>query len=1024
MRIRQLKLEVAVLLAAVMTCSAPASAGMSALTVSAAAKAQVRLNVESKTLKVGQKGYKLKLVNNNQKWKIQKVTTTKASVCKPYGRKNTYVLLKGKKEGTAAIRVKAVRTVTKNGKKTTKSKWLSCKVRVKQKAPDTAETVNGDVTVSNQTQLENALKNAETRTLRLQTEAADTFTIPKAEYKDITLTVDAPNADVVNNGTFQSISVLAIKDSTWLENAVGNIFNVLAKAARFVVQPGADVGGITFSQAGAKVSLEVNGNVNSVSFTAPDTDAKVSVAQGSNVSSVSVAEDAQSIKVDMDVDGSIGNMQLTAPDTEIKMAVAKSGTVNDFSMSAQAKSSKADLTIDGQIGNVSFAAPQADIKVAVSEDGAVSKVDVDAAADSAKVSLDVKGSVSDVSLDAEKADVSLAIDDDGKVGNVAVSKEMNLAMSGTAKASIAVKVSAAAKITASIGIALESSAGVSLVLEKGAEGSSVKITGNLAAVEISIENKTEQNVAVSTPNANYTVSKESSRDITVNAPSTSGGSSFGSSSLGGSSSGGSSSSDSSSGSSSSGGSSSGGSDSTENQTPEAAKGIVLDHTDFTMKLGQEETIHVSVEPEASGRLENIEWAHDSQQIITYSDTESMRTDTVKVKANQIGITVISVTADLYGPEENSALIQPNQTKTIIVTVTEDGNPRPEPAVKLTLTPDPSSITTMYTSTITPELTDGASIYFPQWIICGRSIIEAPNVAGDGNACIVRGEKKGRGTVTLVATVTLADGTETTVAETTEIEVTDDNEVTDPENAEFSMQLSGIGYIVPLMQGETYQLKVNAPSAYGLKITKIKWTSSDNTVVQIQPDSDTVEQTDENKTLSIQALKQGYSTLTAVITYTAGAETFEKTISEKIPVLEKMPEINVQAEIVTGDAVVDLLNPNVSCPEYGFTIFLYESNINDHIQLEDRNGNDRLLDWIINSIQYGYIYRLLYEEDVAKDPLTYKIPISTDYLIYFPGLSELYTLYANLNVTISDSWNTIEATVSDMSWIYSNPRQNN
>ena len=162
MRIRQLKLEVAVLLAAVMTCSAPASTGMFALTASAAAKAQVRLNVESKTLKAGQKGYKLKLVNNKQKWKIQKVTTTKASVCKPYGRKNTYVLLKGKNKGTATIRVKAVRMVTKNGKKTAKSKWLSCKVHVKQKAPDTKvpdtpEAVNGDVTVSNQAQLESAL---------------------------------------------------------------------------------------------------------------------------------------------------------------------------------------------------------------------------------------------------------------------------------------------------------------------------------------------------------------------------------------------------------------------------------------------------------------------------------------------------------------------------------------------------------------------------------------------------------------------------------------------------------------------------------------------------------------------------------------------------------------------------------------------------------------------------------------------------------------------------------------------------
>ena len=161
MSIKQLKLEVALVLAIVMVCSAPAS-GMFALTASAAAKAQIRLNVESKTLKAGQKGYKLKLVNNKQKWKIRKVTTTKASVCKPYGRKNTYVLLKGKNKGTATIRVKAVRTVTKNGKKTTKSKWLSCKVRVKQKAsdtkvPDTPEAVDGDVTVSNQAQLESAL---------------------------------------------------------------------------------------------------------------------------------------------------------------------------------------------------------------------------------------------------------------------------------------------------------------------------------------------------------------------------------------------------------------------------------------------------------------------------------------------------------------------------------------------------------------------------------------------------------------------------------------------------------------------------------------------------------------------------------------------------------------------------------------------------------------------------------------------------------------------------------------------------
>ncbi len=166
MRIRRLKMEAAVLLAFILSCSTAMAQCVPVLAASAAAQKQLELNVKSKTLKTGQKDYKLKLVNNKQGWKIKKVTTTNAEVCKPYGKKKTYVLLKGKKKGTAAIRVKVVRTVTKNGKKTVKSKWLSCKVRVKQPAADTPEAVS-DVTVSNQAQLEKALKNAETRTLLL-----------------------------------------------------------------------------------------------------------------------------------------------------------------------------------------------------------------------------------------------------------------------------------------------------------------------------------------------------------------------------------------------------------------------------------------------------------------------------------------------------------------------------------------------------------------------------------------------------------------------------------------------------------------------------------------------------------------------------------------------------------------------------------------------------------------------------------------------------------------------------------------
>lgn len=829
MKIRKLKLEAALLLAAVMACSAPASTGTLTLTASAATGTQVKLNVKSKTLKAGQKDYKLKLVNNKQKWKIKKATSTKASVCKPYGRKNTYVLLKGQKKGDATIRVKIARTVTKNGKKATKSKWLSCKVRVKkaaaETAPDKTESVNGDATATDQAQLEAALKNPGTKTLRLQTEAADTFTIPKADYKDIELTVDAPNADVVNNGTFKSISVLAIKDSTWFENAVGNLLNVFAKSSRIVVQQGA--------------------SVNDISFASPDAQAKVSIAQGSFVKNIFVPQDAQRAKMDVDVSGSVENIQLAAPDADVKMAVA--------------------------------------------ENGAVNKVSMDDTAGSAKVGLDVKGTVSNVLLDAPNADVSFAVNDNGKVDGVTVSKEMNVAVSGTAKSAVALKVSAAAKITAFTGIALESSANVSIVLEKGAEGSSIKITGNLATIEVNVENKTGQGISVNTPNGNYTVSEGSSKDITVDAPSSSGNSS----SSGGSSSGGSSFGGSSSGGSSSGGSSSGGSSSGDQTTPPT--GIMLDHTDFTMKLGQEDTLCVSTNPKGAGRLENILWdgGHDTVTITPSFDWETR--DTLKLKANAVGITYITVSADVYGTEKNSALLLPNQSKTIVVTVTEDGN-APESAAKIKLTPMAASIDVGETTAVTAEIESpqDATIYVTEWRYSSAAL--DPVDSGLPWEFQVRGRAKGKGTVTAIVTVNLADGTQTKVAQTVEIEVTDKN-APDPEGVSPYYWLNAQS-VTPIEVGKKCHLSLQYDSSryYGLKITKVEWTLSDESILRI----------DEKRLSEIDftSLKAGECTLTADITFTTGPKTFTKQVSEKI-LVRNLPKIACSASVTSGAALNSL-----------------------------------------------------------------------------------------------------------------------
>ena len=579
MKIRQLKMKAAVLLAFIVSCSTATAPCVPALEAPAAAQKQVKLNVSSKTLKAGQKGYKLRLVNNQQGWKIKKVTTTDAAVCKPYGKKKTYVLLKGKGKGSAVIRVKVTRTVLKNGKKTAKSRQLSCRVRVKAaaaKAPDTEQAQKEDVTVSSQKQLEAALKNTAVKTLRFQTEAEDAFTIPKADYSGIDLIVDAPNADMENNGTFKSVSVQAIRDSTWLENASGNFLNIFAKTARIVVSKGASVSGIAFAQTGAKVALEVNGTVNGVSFQSPDTDAKVSVSQGSSLGNISAGEAAQRAKLDIDVSGSVGDVKL--------------------------------------------AAPQSDMNIAVADGGTAGSVSLDAAAESARADMDIKGTVSDVSLDAPKADVKMAVDEKGKVNSVTVSKEMNIALSGSAKTAIPLKVSASATITASVNVALDSSAGLKLVLEKGSEGSSVKVSGNTAAVSLSVQNRTEINITVHTSAGNITVIKNSSRDITVSAPSASGSSSSGGSSSGSSSSGGSSSGGSSSGGSSSGGSSSGDSESEDNKTDAEPKGITVDRTCLTMKKGEEQEIYFSADPKEAGRLydfDTIQYTGNAKRAYIY-----------------------------------------------------------------------------------------------------------------------------------------------------------------------------------------------------------------------------------------------------------------------------------------------------------------------------------------------------------------------------------------------------------------------
>lgn len=128
-------------------------------------------------------------------------------------------------------------------------------------------------TVSTQAQLEKALKDSKLDKIVLKTDKEAAFKIPAGEYKKVELVVDAPNADVENEGVFKSVRIKNIKPSTWKEKAKGNNLVVTAKNARVVVEKGASVGKITLTADEAKVAVEVNGKVESVVV-----DAKAEVA--------------------------------------------------------------------------------------------------------------------------------------------------------------------------------------------------------------------------------------------------------------------------------------------------------------------------------------------------------------------------------------------------------------------------------------------------------------------------------------------------------------------------------------------------------------------------------------------------------------------------------------------------------------------------------------------------------------------------------------------------------------------------
>ena len=107
-----------------------------------------------------------------------------------------------------------------------------------------------------QKQLDLALKNKKVTNILFTTDAEKTFTLKEGRYLYKTITIDAPNADIVNEARFQQINVEQIKGSTFFEKAVGNRFHITAPNASFHVAKGAEVSKLVFQPKNITVTVE------------------------------------------------------------------------------------------------------------------------------------------------------------------------------------------------------------------------------------------------------------------------------------------------------------------------------------------------------------------------------------------------------------------------------------------------------------------------------------------------------------------------------------------------------------------------------------------------------------------------------------------------------------------------------------------------------------------------------------------------------------------------------------------------
>ena len=240
---------------------------------------------------------------------------------------------------------------------TASSQWYTINVE---------EKVN-EAVVKTQTQLDDALSNKDVTLITISTNEAIKFDISQGDYSTKSIFVNAPNADMDNKGTFKRIVVQAIKDSTWIEYADGNIIYLDDSVASIVIDKDSVVKEIIIDRSDSTMNIIADGNVEKITVLQP--------------SLVNLSGKSKNIEVTVEDTAADSNLSSSIPlklnlnaDTTVDLKEGAEGTTLNKSDKAVEVSVKNDTKGEVQIStnNVAEYVVKAGESAVITDDGKTS----------------------------------------------------------------------------------------------------------------------------------------------------------------------------------------------------------------------------------------------------------------------------------------------------------------------------------------------------------------------------------------------------------------------------------------------------------------------------------------------------------------------------------------------------------------------------------------------------------------------------------------------------------------------------